>query len=166
MIPSQMQKARKNYSLSMWIEEMVVFCTGDQKYRPFVPNGLLSCEWRWPCINCDRGQAIARIAREETDPVVHYGLIASSNLVVRDGVSRDNFAEDCLCFETEAAGLMNSFPCVVIQGISDYSDSHKNDQWQLYAAAMAAAYAKKLLSVMVASDIAQTRRVAEFLGDS
>ncbi|CAN9403213.1 unnamed protein product [Alternaria alternata] len=44
-----------------------------------------------------------------------------------------------LCFEMEAAGLMNSFPCLVIRGICDYADSHKNKRWQPYAAATAAA---------------------------
>jgi hypothetical protein len=53
----------------------------------------------------------------------------------------------------EAAGLMESFPCLVIRGICDYSDSHKNKQWQEYAAATAAAYAKELLSVIPASEI-------------
>jgi nucleoside phosphorylase len=45
----------------------------------------------------------------------------------------------------EAAGLMNTFPCLVIRGICDYSDSHKNKEWQGYAAMVAAAYAKDLL---------------------
>jgi hypothetical protein len=53
-----------------------------------------------------------------------------------------------LCFEMEAAGLMNQLPCLVIRGICDYSDSHKNKQWQGYAALTAAAYAKILLSVV------------------
>jgi nucleoside phosphorylase len=53
-----------------------------------------------------------------------------------------------LCFETEAAGLMNNFPCVIIRGISDYADSHKNDLWKEYAAATAAAFAKELLNVI------------------
>ncbi|KAL4893070.1 nucleoside phosphorylase domain-containing protein [Aspergillus ambiguus] len=47
-----------------------------------------------------------------------------------------------ICFEMEAAGLMNTFPYLVIRGISDYADTHKNDDWQGYAAAAAAAYAK------------------------
>ncbi|KAE9574809.1 hypothetical protein CGMCC3_g9329 [Colletotrichum fructicola] len=46
----------------------------------------------------------------------------------------------------EAAGLMDTFPCIVIRGICDYSDSHKNKAWQGYAAATAAAYARELLS--------------------
>jgi hypothetical protein len=36
----------------------------------------------------------------------------------------------------------------VIRGICDYADSHKNKQWQKYAAATAAAHAKELLSVI------------------
>src|SRR4029077_6880907 len=60
---------------------------------------------------------------------------------------------DILCFEMEAAGLMDSFPCLVIRGICDYSDSHKNKQWREYAAATAAAYAKELLSVIPASGV-------------
>jgi hypothetical protein len=46
----------------------------------------------------------------------------------------------------EAAGLMDTFPCLVIRGICDYADSHKNKTWQGYAAAVAAAYMKELLS--------------------
>ncbi|KAF4632251.1 hypothetical protein G7Y89_g5882 [Cudoniella acicularis] len=79
--------------------------------------------------------------------VVHYGTIASGNALIKDGKRRDKLREkhDILCFEMEAAGLMNSFPCAVIRGICDYADSHKNKQWQAYAAATAAAYAKCLL---------------------
>jgi nucleoside phosphorylase len=43
---------------------------------------------------------------------------------------------------------MDSFPCLVIRGICDYADSHKNEIWQPYAAATAAAYAKELLLVI------------------
>lgn len=43
---------------------------------------------------------------------------------------------------------MDSFPCLVIRGICDYADSHKNKMWQPYAAATAAAYAKELLLVI------------------
>jgi nucleoside phosphorylase len=43
---------------------------------------------------------------------------------------------------------MDSFRCLVIRGICDYADSHKNKIWQPYAAATAAAYAKELLLVI------------------
>jgi nucleoside phosphorylase len=51
---------------------------------------------------------------------------------------------------------MNDFPCLVIRGICDYCDTHKNDQWQRYAAATAAAYAKELLQVTDVVDIRST----------
>ncbi|KAH6839397.1 hypothetical protein B0I37DRAFT_357994 [Chaetomium sp. MPI-CAGE-AT-0009] len=54
--------------------------------------------------------------------------------------------KDVLCFEMEAAGLMNHFPCLVVRGICDYCDTHKNVDWQGYAALAAAAYAKNLIS--------------------
>lgn len=56
-----------------------------------------------------------------------------------------------LCFEMEAAGLMDHFLCLVIRGISDYSDSHKNNRWQGYAAITAAVYAKDLISALEVS---------------
>lgn len=48
---------------------------------------------------------------------------------------------------------MDSFPCLVIRGICDYADSHKNKIWQPYAALTAAAYAQELLSVIPAAEI-------------
>ncbi|KAI2770768.1 nucleoside phosphorylase domain-containing protein [Daldinia loculata] len=75
---------------------------------------------------------------------VHYGIIASANSVMKSAKERDQLARDpelkVLCFEMEAAGLMNNFPCLVIRGICHYSDSHKNYEWHKYAALAAAAY--------------------------
>ncbi|BCS27796.1 5'-methylthioadenosine/S-adenosylhomocysteine nucleosidase family protein [Aspergillus puulaauensis] len=88
--------------------------------------------------------------RERNAPKVHYGLIASGNQVIKDSRIRDHLARESniLCFEMEAAGLLDTFPCLVIRGVSDYADCNKNDAWQGYAAATAAAYAKELLSVI------------------
>ena len=95
------------------------------------------------------GDIIERAPRTdvEDDPAIHYGLIASANSLMKDAKARDALAMDrgVLCFEMEAAGLMNQFPFLVIRGICDYADSHKNKQWQGYAAMTAAAYAKQLL---------------------
>ncbi|KAF3314669.1 hypothetical protein TWF173_004484 [Orbilia oligospora] len=73
---------------------------------------------------------------------------ASGNQVIKHGITRDRIGNDsgAICFEMEAAGLMDHCPCLVIQGIYDYSDSHKNKRWQSYAALTAAAYTKELLS--------------------
>ncbi|KAJ2976087.1 hypothetical protein NQ176_g5148 [Zarea fungicola] len=92
----------------------------------------------------------------EDDPAIHYGLIASGNQLMKDASIRDKISKehDILCFEMEAAGLMNNFPCLVIRGICDYSDSHKNDEWQGYAAMAAAAFAKDLLTRRWLSSVA------------
>jgi nucleoside phosphorylase len=50
---------------------------------------------------------------------------------------------------------MNDFPCIVIRGICDYADSHKNKDWQEYAAAVATAFAKELLSIVPAQEVQQ-----------
>jgi nucleoside phosphorylase len=102
------------------------------------------------CEHCDPGRLVSRPHRPGNGPVIHYGLIASGNQVMKHGRTRDRWARELgiLCFEMEAAGLMDHFPCLVIRGICDYADSHKNKQWQEYADATAAAYAKEILSVI------------------
>ena len=105
------------------------------------------------CEKCSIDRLLERTKRGSQEIMVHYGTIASGNQVIRDGVTRDRLSSELggvLCFEMEAAGLMNSFPCLVIRGICDYADSHKNKRWQPYAAATAAACAKEVLSVIPA----------------
>jgi nucleoside phosphorylase len=125
----------------------------------------------------DRGQAcdqcsvdrqeIRQLRESEEEVVVHYGTIASGNQVMRSAAERDRVSAELggvLCFEMEAAGLMNSFPCLVTRGICDYADSHKNKRWQPYAAASAAACAKEVLSVIPPAEVAKTRTVEEATG--
>ncbi|KAL4936226.1 hypothetical protein BDV06DRAFT_111759 [Aspergillus oleicola] len=102
------------------------------------------------CSTCDHDQRVERMPRVNKEPRIHYGLIASGNQVMKDAQTRDYIAQemDILCFEMEAAGLMDQLSCLVIRGISDYCDSHKNKQWQGYAALAAAAYAKDLLAAV------------------
>lgn len=111
------------------------------------------------CDQCDISKLVKRPERRDFEgtyePKIHYGNIASGDEVMRDGNTRDRIAaeERILCFEMEAAGLMDSFPCVVVRGIADYADSHKNKKWQRYAAATAAAYAKELLGVINSQEV-------------
>jgi nucleoside phosphorylase len=79
--------------------------------------------------------------------MIHYAAIASGNQVIKDARTRDHIARqlDVVCFEMEAAGLMDTISCLVIRGICDYADTHKSKEWQRYAAATAAAYARELL---------------------
>jgi nucleoside phosphorylase len=102
------------------------------------------------CDECDHSKLVWRRIRETDDPLIHYGAIASGNKVMRSGTQRDSIAQhlDVMCFEMEAAGLMDILPCLPIRGICDYSDSHKNKEWQRYAAAAAASYARELLTVL------------------
>jgi nucleoside phosphorylase len=104
------------------------------------------------CAKCDLGRTVPRASRSSYNPQIHYGLIGSGNQVMKDSITRDQLAEEgnapILCFEMEAAGLMNHLSCLVIRGICDYCDSHKNKEWQEYAALTAAAYAKQLLSLI------------------
>lgn len=97
----------------------------------------------------------------EDNPAIYYGLIASANQLMKDALIRDTLAaeKDVLCFEMEAAGLINTFPCLVIRGIYDYSDSHKNKGWQGFAAMMVAAYAKDLLHRMPLNKIEAEERI-------
>ncbi|GIJ87104.1 hypothetical protein Asppvi_006007 [Aspergillus pseudoviridinutans] len=108
------------------------------------------------CEKCDKSKIIPRRPREADLPEIHYGLIASGDRVIRSAIRKRAISQDIgniLCFEMEAAGLMSEFPGIIIRGISDYADSHKNDIWQPYAAATAAACAKELLSYIYPGDL-------------
>jgi nucleoside phosphorylase len=74
-------------------------------------------------VHPDREQACEEVCKEETsrlvprreratdkdDPVIHYGLIASADRLMKDAEIRDTLGreEGVLCFEMEAAGLMD-----------------------------------------------------------
>jgi nucleoside phosphorylase len=117
------------------------------------------------CEQCGASRQQARPQRESKEEVaVHYGTIASGNQVMKSAIERDKISAklgSVLCFEMEAAGLMNSFPCLVIRGICDYADSHKNKRWQTYAAGTAAGYAKEVLSVIPAKEVMETHPAEE-----
>ncbi|RFU78635.1 ankyrin repeat-containing [Trichoderma arundinaceum] len=110
---------------------------------------------------------ITRSERSDDDdsPAIHYGLIASANTLMKDALIRDALIakKDVLCFEMEAAGLMNHFPCLVIRGICDYSDSHKNKEWQGYAAMTAAAYARDLLYRIVPNRLEVEKKISDMI---
>lgn len=109
----------------------------DQLYEAEKTGGLADNTYR----------LIARDLRESQDPGVHYGLIASGDKLIKNAKLRDELRDKykIICFEMEAAGLMNTLPVAVIRGICDYADSHKNDVWQQRSDATASAYAKGLL---------------------
>ena len=101
------------------------------------------------CSSCDETRRVVRPQRKSGAlPVIHYGMVLSGNLM-KSGVRRDELAREhptALCFEMEAAGLDNSH-CLTVRGISDYADSHKNKEWQGFAAASAAVVAKHIIEL-------------------
>jgi nucleoside phosphorylase len=122
------------------------------------------------CAGCHPDKQVKRSQRRRGEEVVvHYGTIASGNQVIKSAADRDKISQKLggvLCFEMEAAGLMNSFPCLVIRGISDYADSHKNDDWHGFAAATAAAYAKELLSSIPPARVIEATRAEDVMRDT
>ncbi|KAK6358351.1 hypothetical protein TWF730_007695 [Orbilia blumenaviensis] len=109
------------------------------------------------CEACDITHLVRRLERQSTHPHIHYGTIASGNQVIKDGKKRRKMGHEtgAICFEMEAAGIMNDFPCIIIRGICDYCDGHKNRIWQPYAAIVAALYGKSLLDKVLTGAAAQ-----------
>ncbi|KAF1922650.1 purine and uridine phosphorylase [Didymella exigua CBS 183.55] len=122
------------------------------------------------CDKCNVARHEAREPRDSEEEVVtHYGTIASGNQVIKNAAVRDKLSVELagvLCFEMEAAGLMNSFPCLVVRGVCDYADSHKNKRWQAYAAGTAAAYAKEVLLVIPPAEVAKSRTAEETIREA
>ncbi|CRG88629.1 Ankyrin repeat domain-containing protein 50 [Talaromyces islandicus] len=120
--------------------------------RPLAPDNLFQATYEHEsqasnCDLCDQSKLKSRSRRPPSTIKIHHGGIASGNQVMKHGTTRDHVARelDIICFEMEAAGLMDIMPCLPIRGICDYSDTHKNKEWQRYAAATAAAYARELI---------------------
>jgi nucleoside phosphorylase len=152
-------KKRKKYSRPP--------ASSDILYRSDITHPSNSPEGCIVVCGDDPSHILARAERDEEDdnPAIHYGLIASANQLMKDALVRDKLAAEkgVLCFEMEAAGLMNHFPCLVIRGICDYSDSHKNKEWQGYAAMTAAAYAKDLLRRITPKRIETEKKISEVI---
>lgn len=126
-----------------------------QYCRPTQPDRLFQASYQHPkdnedCDHCDQTKLQTRRQRLNENFFIHYGGVASGDSVNKDVSKRDTVARklDIICFEMEAAGIMDSLQCLPIRGICDYSDSHKNKKWQHYAAATAASYAKELLETI------------------
>ncbi|KAJ4201781.1 hypothetical protein NW767_006319 [Fusarium falciforme] len=124
---------------------------------PASPDRLFSASYKHEsqllsCSSCDQSKLLSGSTRMPNHPKIHHGAIASGNQVIKDSITRDTIARelDIICFEMEAAGLMDVLPCLPIRGICDYADSHKSKEWQRYAAATAAACAKELIEILPA----------------
>ncbi|RGP81006.1 pfs domain-containing [Fusarium longipes] len=109
-------------------------------------------------LNCDTSKSIIRQRQRDMiernhnmqnsySPVVHIGKFASGDKVMKSGEDRDEIAsiEEIIAFEMEGAGVWDNMPCIIIKGVCDYADSHKDKRWQGFAAASGAACMKAIL---------------------
>ncbi|RHZ59244.1 5'-methylthioadenosine/S-adenosylhomocysteine nucleosidase family protein [Aspergillus thermomutatus] len=92
--------------------------------------------------------------RRQDQPSIHFGSIASGDAVIKSGQHRDKIAhrEGVIAIEMEGAGIWEYLPCIVVKGVCDYADSHKNKEWQRYTAAAASAGARAILEQWEATD--------------
>lgn len=85
-------------------------------------------------------------------PKVFMGNIASANNLLKNARKRNELKKTygVLAVEMEASGIADatwnhSVGYLVIRGICDYCDTHKNDVWQEYAALVSAAYTRAVI---------------------
>ncbi|KAN0073559.1 hypothetical protein V8E54_008779 [Elaphomyces granulatus] len=121
-------------------------CTSDDRRDDICDKAIeMSCEQ----LKCHERELVPRARLlQPSNPAVHFGLVASGDTVMKSGEDRDAIAtrDSVIAFEMEGAGVWENFPgSLVIKGVSDYADSHKNKRWQGYAAATAAAVTKGFL---------------------
>ncbi|KAL6810607.1 WD40-repeat-containing domain protein [Trichoderma camerunense] len=91
---------------------------------------------------------------ESQTPSIFIGRFGSSDTVIKSGKRRDEIAKHygVIAFETEAAGVWDELPCIIVKGISNYADGHGNKHWQDFAAATAACVAKALVERYTKTD--------------
>lgn len=115
---------------------------------------VLTCQQ----LGCQKGLLVQRKRLQEAStnesaprPKVHFGFIGSGDTVMKSGQHRDKVAaqHNLIAFEMEASGIWDTLPCLVIKSVCDYADSHKNKDWQYYAAATAASGMKAVLEEFV-----------------
>lgn len=126
------------------------------RHRHYEQDPVVECV----CITCHSSQSDCqrlgcaeqsiqrrRPDKDKPEAFIHIGTVASANTVMRSGEHRDRLAENegIIGFEMEGAGVWDNLPCIIIKGVCDYTDSHKNKAWQNYASATAACCTKAFL---------------------
>ena len=128
-------------------------------------NNLDTCSKSCDELECEESQLILRnrhdLSKTEVlaalplnTPFVHFGRFGSANTVMKSGLDRDRIANalEVVAFEMESAGVWDQHPTVVIKAACDYADSHKNKEFQAYAATTAAACLKIFLKEWIIPD--------------
>ncbi|RKK29108.1 hypothetical protein BFJ66_g10310 [Fusarium oxysporum f. sp. cepae] len=91
---------------------------------------------------------------EAQKPLIFLERFGSGDTVLKSSRDRDRLGErlGIAAFEMESAGLWEDLPCIVVKGVCDYADSHKNKEWQDFAAATSASVVKALLERYIMTD--------------
>jgi nucleoside phosphorylase len=150
------KKADSRDKIRQYLERINQKSQGSHKYPEGIEDLLFQAEYdhfgpaKNGCVECKKAERIIRPLRDNSDPKIHYGTIASGDSVIKEPNMRKKIGRhpEIKCVEMEAAGLMDTLHPLVIRGISDYADTHKDDKWRSYAAATAAAYMALLLSAL------------------
>ncbi|KAJ5809300.1 uncharacterized protein N7503_001518 [Penicillium pulvis] len=108
-------------------------------------------------LKCDQKKLVARPISCPDRPDIHFGRMASGDKVMKSGLERDKIAqaEEVVAFEMEGAGVCHALPFVLVKGVCDYADSHKDKHWQKYTAGRAAACMRSLLEQWAIVDSAE-----------
>ncbi|KAI3081251.1 hypothetical protein CBS147353_3008 [Aspergillus niger] len=123
------------------------------------------------CTECEKSdwkKIVPRTPRSLEHPVVHRGLILSGNGVIKTPQDRNRLRrghDDAICFEMEGAGIADVIPCLVVRGICDYADTHKQDGWHHFAAAAAAAHCKSILLKIDTQGVGDATEMSSLLSD-
>ncbi|KAL7904648.1 hypothetical protein GGI35DRAFT_489723 [Trichoderma velutinum] len=170
-----LKKYHYSYRYPGFAEDKLFVATYQHKHRGG-PLGGSCCESESYCDNtaqsscselgCDEKKLLQRqrlerkrhLTWEEAQcPDIFIGRVASADTVMKSGDHRDQIAKqhNIIAFEMEGAGVWDECPCIVVKGICDYADSHKNKIWQPFAAATAAAAVKAMLTRYTIADRAQ-----------
>ncbi|KAL3455277.1 hypothetical protein BJX64DRAFT_295203 [Aspergillus heterothallicus] len=136
------------------------------RHKHYPPQNCLDCNADQPCkeaqestcdeLHCSVAECVVRsrptgrsLDRRSTDVVsnIHFGSVASGDTVMKSGEDRDRTASQhsAIAFEMEGAGVHPNLQCMVVKGVCDYADSHKDKLWQPFAAGSAAACVKAIL---------------------
>ncbi|KAL2828864.1 hypothetical protein BJY01DRAFT_255211 [Aspergillus pseudoustus] len=142
------------------------------RHKHYSSRSCITCSTDQPCkeaqgstcdeLKCDLTQCVIRprpilreVSSEDSDQQIniHFGGVASGDTVMKSGEDRDLTAKqhDAIAFEMEGAGVCPSLQCIIVKGVCDYADSHKDKSWQPFAAGIAAACMKAMLEQWIAS---------------
>ncbi|KAL6359008.1 hypothetical protein LRP88_09206 [Fusarium phalaenopsidis] len=137
------------------------------------PHAVCSVSRKLSCreLGCDVRQRVPRQRLQDSErlrvPRVFIGRFGSGDTVLKSGKDRDRIAKahDLIAFEMEGAGAWDEIPCIIVKGICDYADSHKNKNWQNFAAVTAASVAKALVEKYPRTDKPSNSRQPNGLGN-